>query len=74
MFKNICNERLDKIEELTKEIDYNDLNFIVQSSNDETDLTGIKDHLDFFDDIRNYKLTLRRAKNLLKECNEYLKK
>ena len=50
------------------------INFIVQSSSDETDLTRIKDHLDFLDDIRKNKLTLGRAKKLQKECNEYLKK
>ena len=34
--KNIYNKRLDRIEELTKKNNYDDLNFIVESSGDET--------------------------------------
>ena len=34
IFKNIYNEKHNKIEELTKKIKYADLNFIVQSSGD----------------------------------------
>ena len=36
IFKNIYNERFDKIEELFKISDYDNLHFIVQGSGDET--------------------------------------
>ena len=36
IFKNIYNERFDKIEELFRITDYDNLHFIVQSSGDET--------------------------------------
>ena len=34
-FKDICNKRLDKIEELNNKIDYNNLRYVVLRNGDE---------------------------------------
>ena len=53
IFKNIYNERINKIEELalTKKIDYNDLNFTVSSTDGETNFSGVKDSKTLLNDI-----------------------
>ena len=43
IFKNIYHERLNKIEELSKKINYTDLIFIINSSGLKTDFKGLKD-------------------------------
>ena len=52
IFKNIYNKRLDKIEELSKTIDYGDLKVIISSSGTEIDFTELKDPVAFLDSIR----------------------
>ena len=42
IFKNIYNKRLDKIEELDKKIDYDDLIFITESKNKKVDFSRKK--------------------------------
>ena len=74
IFKNIYNERLDKIEDLTKKINYVGLNFIVQSRGDETDFTKGEDAMVFLNNIKIDKIKLKEAKILQEEFNEYLKK
>ena len=74
IFKNIYNERLDKIEDLTKKINYVGLNFIVQSRGDETDFTKGEDAMVFLNNIKIDKIKLKEAKSLQEEFNEYLKK
>ena len=73
IFKNIYNERLDKIEELTKRIDHNDLNFIVNSTDSETDFSGIEDPITFLDNIKTNKITMEQAKASQEDFNNYLK-
>ena len=74
MFKNIYNERLDKIEGLTKKTNYDDLNFIVQSSGDETDFTKVENPMVFLNNIKTGKIKVEEANNLQEYFNEYLKK
>ena len=52
IFKIIYNERLDKIEELTKKFDYNDLNFLVNSTGDETEFSELEDPYTFLNNIK----------------------
>ena len=52
IFKNIYNELPDKIEELTKNINNDDLKFTVQTSGQETDFIKIKYHITFFNYIK----------------------
>ena len=47
IYKNVCNKILDKIEELSKEINYDNLKFFVQSSCQITDFSRIKYHVSF---------------------------
>ena len=74
MFKDIYNERLDKIEELTKKINHDDLSLFVQSSGDKTDLTEAEDPIVFLSNIRTDKINLEEAENLQEDFNEYLKR
>ena len=49
IFKNIYNKRVNKIDELSKKIDYGDLKFIVNSNGLETDFSELKDPVTFLD-------------------------
>ena len=51
IFKNICNKRLDKIEELSKKIDYNNLKYAVKSCGEEFGFHKAEDPLVFPNDI-----------------------
>ena len=55
IFKNIHKERFDTMKELTKKIDYDDLNFIVESSGNEANFTGVEDPMVFLNDIKTGK-------------------
>ena len=55
IFKNIYNKRLNKIDKLSKKIDYGDLKFIVNSSGLETDFSKLKDPVAFLDSAKNMK-------------------
>ena len=74
IFKNIYNERLDKIEELHQKIDDNNLKCTVINTGEEFDFDKSEDPLEFCDDIRTGKLSLEEAKNLQKDYEDYLKK
>ena len=69
-FKNSYNERLDKIEELNKKIDYDNLKYSVISTGEEFEFDKPEDPLVFLNDI----ISLEKAKNLQKDYNEYLNK
>ena len=72
IFKNIYSNRLNKIKELTRKIDYDDLKFIAQSSGNKTDFTEIEDLIVFLNNIKKGELTIEKAKDL-QEFNKYLK-
>ena len=55
IFKNIYNERLDKIEELNKKIDYSNLNYTVISTGEEFEFDKSEDPLVFLNDIKKGK-------------------
>ena len=74
IFKNIYNERLDKVEELTKNISYNDLTFIVESSGNETNFTKTDDSMTFLNNIKESEMKLQEAKKIQEDFNENLKK
>ena len=62
MFKNICNKRLDKIDELSKTVDDGELKSIISNSDTETDST------------RKHEISIEEAQRKQKEFNRYLKK
>ena len=49
--KNIYNERLDKIDKLDRKINYDELEFITESTNIETDFSIKKGPVAFLNDI-----------------------
>ena len=65
IFKNIYSERLDRIDELTKKNNYDELNFIVENIGDKTMI--------FLNNIKIGKLKLEEAKNLQEDFNKLLK-
>ena len=73
LFQNIYNERLNKIEKLTKKIGDNDLNFIVNSTVSETGFSEADDPITFLNKIKSNEITLEEAKASQKDFNEYLK-
>ena len=73
VFKNIHNERLDKIEELNKKIDYDNLKYIVKTTGEEFEFDKSEYPLEFLNDIKTGKISIEEAKNL-QEYEEYLKK
>ena len=73
IFKSIYNKILDKIDELSKKIDYGDLKFIVNSSGLETDFSEIKDPVAFLDSIKNCEISIEEARHKQEEFNRYIK-
>ena len=67
--KNIYNKRHDKIDELSKTIDYSDLKPIISSSGTETNFSELKVPVAFLDSIRKVKYQLKKhdmnKKNLI---------
>ena len=55
IFKNLYNEKLDRVEELTKNINYDNLNSIVQSSGNQTNFIEVEDPMVFLNDIKRGK-------------------
>ena len=74
IFTNIYNERLVKIDELYKTIDYGDLKFLISKSGTETDFSESKDPVAFLDIIRKREISIEEARNKQEEFNRYLKK
>ena len=73
IFKNIYNKRLDKIEELSKKVDYNNLKYTVISSGEEFEFDKSEDPLVLLNDIKKGKISLEEAKNLQQDYDKYLK-
>ena len=74
IFKNICNKRLDNIDELSKTIDYGDLKFIVNGSDLETNFSELKYPAAFRDSIKKREISIEEARHKQEEFNRYLKK
>ena len=55
IFKDIYNERLDKLEELNNKIDYNNLNYVSLSSVDQYNFNKLDDPLTFLNNIKKVK-------------------
>ena len=70
IFMDIYNRGHDKLEELNKQINYDDLNYIVKSTNEETDFTIVENPVVFLESI---KIAIEEAKLEQEELNEYLK-
>ena len=67
IFKNIYSERVDKIEELNKKSDYDDLEYTVISTGEKFKFDKSEDHILFLNDIRKGKISLEEARNIQKD-------
>ena len=74
IYKSIYNKTLDKIDELSKTIDYGNLKFIINNSGTETIFSELKDPVAFFDSIRKREISFEEARHKQEEFNRYLKK
>ena len=72
IFKDIYNKRLDKIEELSNKIDYNDLKYVTINSNTTYNFSDITDPITYLNEIKNGKVLLEEAKNIQQYYLEYL--
>ena len=61
IFKDIYNKRLDKIEELNNNIDYNDLNYFVVGTGDKYSFDDLDDPLTLLNNIRKGKISMGKA-------------
>ena len=73
IFKNIYNKRVDKIKELSKKIDYNNLKYAVISTGEESEFDKSEDHVLFLNDIKKGRISLEEVKNLQHDYENYLK-
>ena len=58
IFKDIYNKRLDKIEELSNKIDYNNLKYVTINNNTTHNFSDITDPITFLNEIKNGKVSL----------------
>ena len=72
IFKDIYNKRLDKIEEMNNQIDYDDLDYVVLKSNMEHNFSMEKDPISFLNAIKEGEISLEEAKNRQKNYLHYL--
>ena len=72
IFKDIYSKRLDKIEEMNNEIDYDDLDYVVLRSNMEYNFFIEKDPLSLLNAIKEGEISLEEAKNKQKNYLYYL--
>ena len=70
--KDIYNKRLDKIEELSNKIDYNDLKYVTINNNTTRNFSDITDPITFLNEIKNGKMSLEEAKTIQQYYLEYL--
>ena len=67
IFKDIYNKRLNEIEEMSNEIDYNDLNYVVLSTDMEYKFSIENDPISLLNAIKKREMSLEEAKNRQKE-------
>ena len=67
IFKDIYNKRLDKIEEMNNEIDYDDLDYVVLSSDMECKFSVERDPISLLNAIKKGEMSLEEAKNRQKD-------
>ena len=72
IFKDIYNKRLDKIEEMNNEIDYDDLDYVVLSSDMEYKFSVEKDPISLLNAIKKGEMSVEEAKNRQKDYLKYL--
>ena len=72
IFKDIYNERLDKIEELNNKIDYNNLNYVVAGNGDKYSFDDLDDPLTFLNNIKKGEISMDKAMEQQYNFRKYL--
>ena len=72
ILKDIYNKRLDEIEEMNNEIDYDDLDYVILKKNMEYNFSIEKDPICLLNDIKNGEMSLKEAKSRQKNYLHYL--
>ena len=60
IFKDICNKRLDKIEELSNKIDYDNLKYVV-GTGDKYNFDNLDDPLTLLNNIKKVEISMKKA-------------
>ena len=71
IFKDIYSKRVDKVDELSKKIDYGNLKFIVNSTGLQTDFSELKDPVAFLDSIKKREIVVEEARYKQEEFDRY---
>ena len=61
IFEDIYNKRLDKIEELNDQIDYNNLNYVAAGTGDKYSFDDLDDPLTFLNNIKKGEISMEKA-------------
>ena len=72
IFKDIYNKRLDKIEELSNKIDYNNLKYVSVNNRTSYSFSKLEDPLTFLSEIKKGETSLEEAKITQQNYLEYL--
>ena len=72
IFKDIYNNRLDKIEELNNKINYDNLRYVTVNSSKTYDFSTLKDPISLLEAIKKGTITLQEAKNTQQDYLDYL--
>ena len=72
IFKDIYSKRLDKIEEMNNEINYDDLDYVVLISDMEYKFSVEKDPISLLNAIKKGEMSLEEAKNRQQDSLHYL--
>ena len=63
IFKDICNKRLNKIEEMNNKIDYDDLDYVILSKDMEYNFSIEKDPISLLKAIKDGEISLKEARD-----------
>ena len=72
IFKDIYNKRLDKIEELSNKINYDNLLYTTVNNKKTYDFSTLKDPISLLESVKKGAITLQEAKNTQQDYLEYL--
>ena len=72
IFKDIYNKRLDKIEEINDETDYDDLDYVILNKNMEYNFSIEKGSISLLNDIKKGEISLEKANDRQKNYLHYL--
>ena len=72
IFKDICNKRLNKMEEMNNKIDYDDLDYVILSKDMEYNFSIEKDPISLLKAIKDGEISLKEARDRQKNYLQYL--